>query len=99
MLQPVNVATPLTASCVLSFGQLRSAPAGVVIVSVTLLASDVTVLPAASSTVTTGCVVDATPPVEAFGEVVNTSFVAPAAVMLTLLLVAGINSPSTACKV
>ena len=96
--QPVNVATPFTAGSGVVFVQLRSAPAGVVIVSVTPLASAVTVLPATSSIVTTGCVPKAMPPVEELGEVVNASFVAPAAVMLKVSLVAGGKPPSTACK-
>src|SRR6476660_5990769 len=58
MLQPANVATPATAA----FGfavHVNTAPAGVVIASVTELVLPTTVLPAASCTLTAGCVPNA----------------------------------------
>lgn len=74
-LQPVNVAIPAPAA----FGfavQVSVAPAGVVRANVTLLASDVTVLPLASCTVTTGWVPNAVPPVEPPGCVVKANLLA-----------------------
>src|ERR1700692_2885432 len=76
MLQPVNVAIPATADRGVVFVQLRSAPAGVVIVSVTELVSVATVAPEASCTVTSGWVAKAMPPVESLGCALNASFVA-----------------------
>src|SRR6476661_1519700 len=99
MLQPVKVATPATAGSGVAFVHVSSAPAGVVIVRVTPLASELTVLPAVSWILTTGWVANATPPVEALGEVVNASLVAPAAVMLRLWLVAGSSALPAACNV
>ena len=74
ILQPANVATPDTA--VLGFAvHVNVAPPGVVSANVTELESDVTVLPPASCTVTTGCAPNAVPPVAfADGCVLKTSF-------------------------
>src|SRR6478672_11448720 len=99
MAQPVKVATPATAGSGLAFVHVNAAPAGVVMVNVTELVSPTTRFPPRSCTLTTGCVVKATPPVDALGEVVKASFAAAPAVMATLLLVANVNALSTACKV
>ena len=67
--------------------QVRAAPAvpvPPVIASVTLLVSPVTVFPAASCTVTAGCVANAVPPVEALGCVLKLSFVAAPATTLKI---------------
>jgi hypothetical protein len=67
--------------------QLRVAPpAGGVIVRVTEALLEVTVLPAASWTVTTGWVPKDVPPVELEGLVVKASLVAAPAVMVRLAL-------------
>src|SRR5450631_336490 len=101
MLQPANAATPALTATV-AFVHVRAAPAGLdgcVIVNATVpVLVFVTVLPARSCTATTGWVVKATPPVEAFGDVVNPSFAAAPKVMVEALLVA-VNAPSTACSV
>src|SRR3954469_22516908 len=98
MLQPANVATPATAATGL-LSHVSVAPAGVVIANVTALMSVVTVLPAASWIVTTGCVPNATPPVEPLGCVVKASCAAGPAVMVTVVLTAAVNAPSVAVSV
>ena len=101
ILQPANVATPADTATV-AFVHVSAAPAGVegcVMVNATVpVLVDVTVLPPRSSTATTGWVVKATPPAEAFGEVVKVMFAAAPVVMVTLRLVA-VNPPSIACSV
>ena len=97
-LQPANVATPATAA----FGfvvQVSVAPPGVVSARVTELVSDVTVLPPASCTATTGWVARAEPPVPVPGCVVNVSWAAAPAAITKLLLVADVNDPSVAVRV
>src|SRR2546429_687557 len=73
-MQPANVATQAD-TAMLGFVQIRAAPGGVegcVMVNATVpVLVVVTVLPPRSCTATTGWVVDATPPVEAFGEAVK----------------------------
>src|SRR3954469_21085299 len=98
MLQPANVATPATAATGLG-GHTSVAPAGVVIESVTALALVVTVLPAASWTVTTGCVPNATVLAAPLGWVVNTTLAAGPGVMVKEVLTAGVNVPSVAVSV
>ncbi len=99
ILQPAKGATPLTAD----FGfvvQDNDAPAGVVSASVTELASDVAVLPAASCTVTTGCVANVAPAAAAAeGWVVNASFAAAPADTVIDALTALVNEPSEAVSV
>ena len=85
ILQPAKVATPETAA--LGFAvQVRVAPAGVVMVSVTEALLEVTVLPRPSWMATAGCVPKAIPPVELEGFVVKPSLVAVPAVMVKLVL-------------
>ena len=87
ILQPAKLAMPDTAflgSCV----QVRTAPAGVVILRSTEALLVVTVLPMASWTVTTGWAPKAVPPVAFEGLVVKASWVAGAAAMVRLALMA-----------
>ena len=79
--------------------QVRVAPPGAVSASVTLLTLLVTVLPAASWTVTTGCVASAVPPVPLLGWVVNASLVAVPAVIAKLLLAADVTDVPVAVSV
>src|SRR5262245_62149003 len=98
MLHPENVATPAMAF----FGfvaQPRVAPAGVVIASVTADVFVVTVLPPASCTVTTGCVVNAEPPTAPEGSVVNASRDAAPIAFVNDELTADVNEPSAAVNV
>jgi hypothetical protein len=99
ILQPTNVATPDTAVSGFALVQLKSAPAGVVIASVTAVTLLVTVLPPASWIATTGWVPNAVPPVDALGEVVNANFVAAPTVIVNELLVAGVNPVSVTVNV
>jgi hypothetical protein len=97
-LQPAKVATPEEAA--LGFVvQVRVAPAGVVMLRVTEAVLEVTVLPTASWTVTTGWVPKAVPPVELDGLVVKTSFVADPALMVKLGLTVLVRAPAVAVKV
>src|SRR3954451_7832713 len=98
MLQPANVATPATAVTVLVV-QASVAPAGVVIARSTSLVSLLTVLPAASWTVMTGCVANATLLAAPLGWVVNPSLLARPAVMVSGVLTAVVSAPSVAVKV
>src|SRR4051794_33047967 len=98
MLHPAKVATPATAATGLAV-HARVAPAGGVIASETLLVSVVTVFPAASWTVTTGCVANATMLAEPMGWVVNASLAAGPGVIVTEVLTAGVNKPSVAVNV
>ena len=88
MLQLAKVATPLEAATGLVAQASVPPPGFVPIASVTLLESVVTTLPPASSTLTTGCVPKAIPPVEPDGCVVNASCAAGPTVTLNELLVA-----------
>ena len=74
-------------------------PGFVPIANVTDDESEVTVFPAASCTVTTGCCADATPPVELPGWVENTNFAAAPAEMLNGALVAVVRPPLVAVSV
>src|SRR5207244_3990281 len=102
ILQPANVATPADTATV-AFVQVSAAPAGVegcVMVNATVPALVVvTVLPPRSCTATTGWVVDATPPVEAFGEAVKPILAAVPTETVKPRLVAGVKDPSAACNV
>ena len=98
MLQPENTATPATAA----FGllvQVSVAPAGVVIARVIALAAPVTVLPAASWTVTNGWLPQAVPPVPPPGCVVKASLDPVPLVMLNVLLSAVVRPPPEARRV
>jgi hypothetical protein len=98
MLQPVNVATPATA--VFGFAaQTKVAPPGVVMVSVTALVFVVTVLPTASSTVTTGWVANAAPPAAPTGCVVKMTFAAAPTATGNEELTAVVSTPSVAVNV
>ena len=95
---PLNVATPLTAATVavpLSVPLLGLVP----IARVTFDVFDVTVLPPASCTVTTGWVLQAVPPVPPVVGVVTANFDAEPTVILKPLLVAPVNDPSVTLKV
>jgi len=95
---PVKVATPDTAA----FGFAphdNVAPPGVVIANVTAVVSVVTTLPTASSTPTAGCVAKAVPPVELDGCVVNASFAAGPAEIVSELLTSAVSEPSVAVSV
>jgi hypothetical protein len=97
-LQPEKVATPEEA--VLGFVvQVRVAAAGVVMLRVTEALLEVTVLPTASWTVTTGWVPKAVPPVELDGLVVKTSFAADPALMVRFVLTALVSEVAVAVKV
>src|SRR3954454_1546870 len=98
MLQPANVATPATAVTVLVV-QASVAPAGAVIANSTSLVSLLTVLPAASWTVTTGCVPKPTVLAAPLGWVVNATFAAGPGVIVSGVLTAGVNKPSVAVRV
>ena len=97
-MHPAKVATPATEETV-AFAQLRSAPAGVVIVNVTALVSLATVIPDPSCTVTVGCVANATPPVELLGCVVNTNFAAVPKMTVKRELTARVKAPARAVNV
>jgi hypothetical protein len=98
MPQPAKVATPAMAFVGFAV-QARVAPAGVVMVKVIDAVLVFTVLAPASWTVTTGWAAKATPPVELDGPVVKANVLAAPAVMVTLLLVAEVSSPSVAVSV
>ena len=99
ILQPANVATPATAVTGLVVQVSVPDPGFVPIARVTLEVSLVTVLPAASCTVTTGWVDHAVPPVPPVVCVVNASFAGAPAVMLNVDEVAEVNEPSVATSV
>ena len=98
MEQFANVATPATAASGFA-AQDRFAPPGVVIASVTELVSLVTTFPTASSTLTTGCVPNAVPPVESDGCVVKASCAAGPTEIVIGLLTSAVNRPSDAVNV
>lgn len=75
MLQPEKVAMPEVAVTGLT-AQVKVAPAGVAMVSVTRAALTATLLPLTSWTVTAGCEAKETPPAAPDGFVVNASLVA-----------------------
>jgi len=90
-MHPKNVATPAVAFTGLAVQVKTPLPGGLVLIAkVTADVSVVTVLPLASSTVTTGCVVQAVPPVHPAGAVVKANCVADPGVMLKPLLVAAV---------
>ena len=98
ILQLEKVATPEDAA--LGFEpQIRAAPAGVVMLSVTWTLLLVTVFPKASWMATTGCVPKAIPPVEPEGLVVKLSLVADPAVMVKLVLTALVSPLDAAVSV
>src|SRR3954452_8397122 len=98
MLQPANVASPPVAVTGLAVHTMV-APAGVVIANVTELVSLVTLLPAASRTLTAGCTAKATVLAAPTGWVANASLVAGPGVMTNVLLTADVNVPSVAVSV
>src|ERR1700720_2562630 len=98
MLQPLKVATPPEAALGLAV-QARVAPAGVVMASNTPEVSVVTVLPAASCTVTTGCVANPTVLAAPTGWVVKASLAAGPAPMIRVELTDEISDPSVAVRV
>src|SRR4051794_19075816 len=99
MLQPVNAATPPTAGRGVALVHTRVAPAGVVMVNVTELVLVVTVLPAASCTLTTGCAPNAALLAAPVGWVVKPSLAAGPAVTVKLALAAPVRTPSAAVRV
>src|ERR1017187_3064505 len=96
--RPLKSARPATAAFVLVPPSVPP-PGFVPMATVTVDVSVVTVLPPASCTVTTGCVVHAVPPVPPVVGVVNASFAAAPSVMLNALLVALVSAPSVAANV
>src|ERR1700759_1495408 len=97
MAQPANVATPaVTVNGFVVHDNV--APPAVVRFNVTALLSDVTTLPPASSTVTAGCVVNAVPPVESDGWVLNTSC-AGSPTETTMSVLSVVSAPSDAVTV
>src|SRR5258707_10845681 len=99
MLQPANVATPEEALSGLAVHVSVPPPGFVPIARVIGAELPVTGLPTASSTVTTGCVAHAVPPVPPPGCVVNTSWVAVPAVIVKGLLVALVSPLLVAASV
>ncbi len=99
ILQRVNDATPLLAATGLVHPENTAPPVPVagLIPKVTLLPSVVTVLPPASSTATTGWVVNAVPPAAPDGGVVNPSFAAEPTLMVKVVL-STVSVPSLACS-
>ena len=98
MLQPVKEAAPVTVFAGLDV-QLRTAPAGVVMLKVTATTPVVTVLPPASWTATTGWVAKAAPLVELDGLAVKASFMADPTVMVKLVLTALVSPLPVAVSV
>jgi hypothetical protein len=96
--QPANAASPLAAALGLAV-QVNDALPGVVKTRVTEAVLVVTVLPAASCTVTTGCVAIVVPPVPPLGCVVNASLVAAPGVIVKVVLVAEASDPLVAVSV
>ena len=96
--RPLNVATPFVAVTV-AVPLSVPLPAFVPIATVMLALDDVTVLPYASSTVTTGCVVQAVPAAPPPGCIENTSFDAPLTLTVNVLLVAPVKLPLAAVRV
>ena len=96
--RPANVATPFTAPTVVVPDSVPP-PGFVPITTVTNDESVVTVFPKASCTVTSGCVPNAAPAVEVFGDVEKANFAAAPGVMLNGLLVAPVSAPSAAVSV
>src|ERR1700719_63852 len=99
MLQPANVATPNTAGSGFVVHPKVAEPGGGVMVNVTELESVVTGFPAASSTVTCGCVANATPLVASLGSDVNASCAGAPAMIEKVLLCADVKVPSVAVNV
>jgi hypothetical protein len=98
ILQPAKVAAPATAA--LGFAvHVRVAPAGVVMLRVTGAVLEVTVLPPASVTATTGWEPKATPPVELEGSVVKDRLVAEPVVMVKVALTSLVRVPEVAVSV
>jgi hypothetical protein len=98
MLQPTKVATPATAFAGF-VGQVRTAPAGVVMLRVTAAVPLETVLPPESWTATTGWVPKAVPPLELEGFAVKPSLVADPTVMVRLALTALVSPLAVAVSV
>ena len=98
MEQPVKVATPAVAAVGAQVSVPGPPVAGVpaVIERSTVEVSVVTTLPSASSTVTTGWVPKADPPVAPAGEVVTASWLAVPALMSKAVLSAGVRASSVA---
>ena len=96
--QPPKLATPLAAALLRPPVQVREAPLPgcEAMAKVTEAPELVTVLPLASSTVTTGWVVQAAPLAPPPGEVVKTSLVAVPAEITTLFEVAVASPPRVA---
>ena len=98
MAQPAKVATPETA-LVGFVVQVRTAPAGVVMLRVTDAVLEVTVFPPASWTVTTGWVGKGMPPVELEGLVVKATLVAGPEEIVKLALAALVSPVAVAVRV
>src|SRR5256714_6937783 len=92
MAQFANAATPAGAGCGFA-ARDNVAPAGVVIARFTKLVSVVTTFPTASSTLTTGWVPNAVPPVELDGCVVKVTFAAGPTAIVSELLTSAVNEP------
>src|SRR5258707_7375909 len=99
MLQPANVATPEEALSGLAVHVSVPPPGFVPIARVIGAELPVTGLPPASSTVTTGCVVHAVPPVPPPGCVVKASCAAVTTALLDSLLVALVNALTAVASV
>ena len=98
MAHPAKEATPATAD--LGFAvQVRTAPAGVVMLRVTEAVLEVTVLPPASWTATTGWVAKAMPAMVSEGSVVKSSALAEPTVIVKLALTAEVSVPEVAVRV
>jgi hypothetical protein len=97
-LHPAKVATPETALAGFVV-QVRTAPAGVVMLKVTEAVLEATGLPPASWTATTGWVAKTVPPVELEGLVVKASLAAGPEVMVKLALTAEVRMPEVAVSV
>ena len=98
MSHPAKVATPATALSGFVV-QLRVAPPAEVMLRVTGVLLEVTVLPPASWTVTTGCVPKSVPPVELEGFVVKMSLLAGPTVMVRLALIPLVSPLAAAVSV
>ena len=96
-MHPVKVATPEVAVTELS--AQANVPDPVATANATRADGSVTVLPLASRTVTTGCVVKATPLTAAAGWVVTASLVAAPVVRVSELVVALVRLPLEAVSV
>src|SRR4051812_48724524 len=98
MLQPANVASPPTAVTGLAERSMGP-PAGVRMANVPEIVSLVTLLPAASRTLTAGCTANATVLAAPTGWVANASLLAGPGVMTNVLLTTDVNVPSVAVSV